>query len=195
MVSRGVRSRNRAPAGTRFRPLSLTDAGEAGRQREAMFLDLEPIAPGVLRSYRRRFLRWFGQEFRAHRLFGVLAQNPEGRTVASGLLWLQPRHPTPMFPQLHTPYILSVYTEPEDRRRGLGTAIVRSLVETARELGFPRVELHATEVGRGIYYRLGFRPTNQMRLSLDRRRKAARGKRMRMTGRSGTVRAGRTAAR
>ena len=195
MVGRGVRSRNRAPAGTRFRPIVLTDAREAGRQREAMFLDLEPIASGELRSYRRRFLRWFGREFRARRLFGVLAENQEGRTVASGLLWLQPRHPTPIFPQLHTPYILSVYTEPEIRRRGLGTAIVRSLVETARELGFPRVELHATELGRGIYHRLGFRPTNQMRLSLNRQHQAARGKGKRAPGRSGTIHRGRTAAR
>jgi GNAT superfamily N-acetyltransferase len=108
------------------------------------------------------------RELRARRLWGFVAVTPAGRPVAGGLLWLQPRSPSPRFATTAIPYLFSIYTEPEYRGRGIATRIVQTLVATADARGYPRVELFATEAGRGLYERLGFRPTTHMRLTLRR---------------------------
>lgn len=46
---------------------------------------------------------------------------------------------------------------PPHRGRGLGSAIVRHLVNQATELGLARVYLHAQAAATGFYERLGFR--------------------------------------
>ena len=60
--------------------------------------------------------------------------------------------------------VLSVYVEPEWRRRGVGEALMRALLEALSARGIRRVVLHATDDGRRLYERLGFLPTNEMRL-------------------------------
>ncbi len=89
-------------------------------------------------------------------------------------MWLQPRPPSPRFPQQVGPYLFSVFTDPDRRGRGVATRVVRALVKTARERGYPRIELHATESGRGVYERLGFAATTQMRLTLRPARRSRR---------------------
>ncbi len=102
-------------------------------------------------------------------------------------MWLQPRPPSPRFPQQEGPYLFSVFTDPDLRGRGVGTRVVRALVRTARDRGYARIELHATESGRGVYERLGFVATTQMRLTLHpkagrQRRPRARSSRRRSRG-------------
>ena len=60
--------------------------------------------------------------------------------------------------------VLNVYVEPEWRRRGVGEALMRTLLDALASRGISRVVLHASEAGRRIYERLGFAPTNEMRL-------------------------------
>jgi GNAT superfamily N-acetyltransferase len=45
----------------------------------------------------------------------------------------------------------------EFRRRGIGTALVQAALDKARELGFSVAVLGATDLGQGVYARLGFR--------------------------------------
>jgi GNAT superfamily N-acetyltransferase len=63
--------------------------------------------------------------------------------------------------------VINVFTEPEWRRRGLGELVMRHLLEWARAEQLDRVVLHASEFGRGVYEKLGFVPTNEMRYSGD----------------------------
>ena len=41
------------------------------------------------------------------------------------------------------------------------------MIEYCHENGWPRINLHASELGRGLYEDLGFEPTNEMRLVLE----------------------------
>jgi GNAT superfamily N-acetyltransferase len=134
-----------------------------------MLREMGELPEPRVRRYGPIFTRWFLSELRAGAIWGVVAETPKDRVVAGGLLWLQPRPPSPRFPQRRTPYVFSVYTEPGFRRRGLGGEIVRRLVGWAASQGYPRVELHATEIGRNVYERIGFRPTNQMRFETPKR--------------------------
>lgn len=53
--------------------------------------------------------------------------------------------------------VLSVYTEPEYRGKGLCTALMKNLVEYGREIGLGRIDLKATEDGYPIYEKVGFK--------------------------------------
>ncbi len=64
-------------------------------------------------------------------------------------------------------YAHSVYTEPKHRRNGLARRILNGMIEYCHENGWPRINLHASELGRGLYEDLGFKPTNEMRLVLE----------------------------
>ena len=62
--------------------------------------------------------------------------------------------------------VLNVYVVPEWRRRGVGEALMRSLLNALAERNVRRIVLHASEDGRRLYERLGFVPTNEMRLDV-----------------------------
>lgn len=128
------------------------------------------VSSSALRRYLPVFRRWFCRELRGGRLWGFVAEDPSGRAVGGALLWLQPRLPSPRFPHRVGPYVFSVYTEPDHRGRGVASRLVAALVDSAAARGYVRVELHATEMGRSIYERLGFVPTTQMRVVLPSHR-------------------------
>lgn len=152
----------------RLRTARLDDIPVLVRLRSSMMRDIGRSSEPLIRRHEGRFSPWLRAALRARRITGLLAQDPTGRVVGCGLLWLQPRPPSPRYPFTEVPYVLSMYTVPEWRGRGIATAIVRRFVHQARRLGYPRVELHATEAGRPVYARVGFEPTDQMRLELGR---------------------------
>lgn len=61
--------------------------------------------------------------------------------------------------------VLNVYVEPPWRRQGIAESLMRALLETVSQRGIRRIVLHASDDGRRLYQRLGFVPTNEMRLS------------------------------
>jgi len=162
----------------RFRSLRSADRSTVLRFRRALFEEMGGHSTAALDRYGARFSRWYGAELRAGRLWGILAESETGRSLASGLAWLQPRHPSPRFAHRALPYLLQVYTVPSARRRGIAGTIVSLLVDSARSRGYPRVILHATPAGRAIYERLGFHATDEMRIEFpaEGNRRAASGR-------------------
>jgi ribosomal protein S18 acetylase RimI-like enzyme len=61
--------------------------------------------------------------------------------------------------------VLNVYVEHEWRRRGVGDALMRTLLDALAARGIRRIVLHASEHGRRLYERLGFAQTNEMRFT------------------------------
>jgi ribosomal protein S18 acetylase RimI-like enzyme len=61
--------------------------------------------------------------------------------------------------------VLNVYVEPAWRRRGVAEALMRALLNALAARGIRRIVLHASAEGRRLYERLGFEPTNEMRLT------------------------------
>lgn len=56
-------------------------------------------------------------------------------------------------------YIMNMYTAPTWRGRGVASRLLATILAFVRESGVARARLHATEQGRPIYERAGFRPT------------------------------------
>lgn len=53
-------------------------------------------------------------------------------------------------------YLHNMYVEPDYRGRGIATALLEFILETYRKRGVDRFELHASEMGRPLYERMGF---------------------------------------
>ncbi len=90
-----------------------------------------------------------------------------GQVTASGALKFTDWLPRPDGSRRGLVYVHSVYTEPAYRQKGLARRILNAMLDYCRENGWPRISLHASEMGRGLYEQLGFKPTNEMRLVLE----------------------------
>jgi GNAT superfamily N-acetyltransferase len=87
----------------------------------------------------------------------AVVDRPAGnRLAASGSAVLMPRLPSPWNVSGRVGYIQWVATDPDMRRRGLGTAVMRLLLDWCVDHGAPSVELHATPDGEPVYRALGF---------------------------------------
>lgn len=58
--------------------------------------------------------------------------------------------------------VVNVYTEKEWRRSGLGELVMKTIIEWSRANGVVSLVLHSSSLGRPLYERLGFTPTNEM---------------------------------
>ena len=91
----------------------------------------------------------------------------QGRVVGIGGMYLAHPPPWPRSPRGVEGYILNMYTLPQWRRIGIASTITRELLACARNAGATMAALRASDDGRRIYERLGFREvTHYMRAEL-----------------------------
>ncbi len=95
-----------------------------------------------------------------------VAVDGHGEAAAGTGVLLLPYQPGPNDTRAERAFIINVYTEPPHRRQGLAKRLMGVAVEWCREAGFAIVSLHASAEGRPLYESLGFKATNEMRLSL-----------------------------
>jgi GNAT superfamily N-acetyltransferase len=110
---------------------------------------------------------WLRGEIARRRLFAFVAETSSGEIVASGGIWLQPVQPRPgRLNRPEMPYILSMYTDPRFRGRGVAARIVAMMLKWAQKRGHALVVLHASTMGRPIYEGLGFHAGVEMGIDL-----------------------------
>lgn len=101
---------------------------------------------------------WFAANADAQGVRIVVAESA-GAVVACGMVTLQVTAPSPRSPGGVSAYVANIATLPEARGQGCAGRILDALLDWARSAGADRAELHATEAGRPIYERAGFRDT------------------------------------
>jgi GNAT superfamily N-acetyltransferase len=87
-----------------------------------------------------------------------------GQVVGGGGVLLCPWPANPQEACTQRAVILNVYTEPEFRRRGIARQIMLAILDWVKAQGLLSVNLHASDEGRPLYEKLGFEPSNEMRL-------------------------------
>jgi GNAT superfamily N-acetyltransferase len=152
-----------------YRNATVADVDLLVDHRHRMWTEIGRDTEAEISEHDPRYRAWAASRLESGELAGSIVEAPDGSIVGSGLVWFRPDQPRPQIPQLISPYILSMYTVPEWRRRGIASRIVRELVAICREQGYPNVELHASKRGRGVYQHLGFARTWEMRYWIDRR--------------------------
>jgi GNAT superfamily N-acetyltransferase len=94
----------------------------------------------------------------------LAVDSTSGKVVGGGGIVISPWPGVLGQRQPNRAMILNLHVEREFRRQGVAHALMKRMIAWCREGGFCRVALHASEDGRGLYERLGFKSTNEMRL-------------------------------
>ncbi len=138
--------------------------------RRGMFVDMEALKGGMLDPAGLAAMDMtYASYLRAHLIDGRLQAwivADGDRPAASGSILYTDWLPRPDGRQSVLAYVHSVYTEPVYRRLGLARQVLNAMIDECRARGLPRLTLHASNEGRGLYEQLGFVPTNEMRLML-----------------------------
>jgi GNAT superfamily N-acetyltransferase len=150
----------------KVRRASLKDLGVLVHQRRAMWTDLGVKDEAAHEKGDRDYERWAKTRLRKHQLLGWVVEDQRGRVAGGGCVWLQAVQPRPHRVAKVQPYLLSMYTEPQFRGLGVASMIVNAAIDWCRKNHYERLMLHASEMGRGVYKRLGFNRTWEMRLDL-----------------------------
>jgi GNAT superfamily N-acetyltransferase len=80
-----------------------------------------------------------------------------GRAVGTVSMLLVEMPPRPEDLRSLEGYVLNLYVRPDRRQRGIGRALFDACLAGATDLALRRVFLHATDDGRPLYLRRGFR--------------------------------------
>jgi GNAT superfamily N-acetyltransferase len=91
-----------------------------------------------------------GEEICASGALSIIADNPPHFINLAGTI----------------PYLHSVYTCPEHRRRGYAQRIIEHAIDFCKAHGYFSLNLHASQEGRQLYEQLGFQAGSEMRLRL-----------------------------
>jgi GNAT superfamily N-acetyltransferase len=148
-----------------IREATPADAEVLVHHRLGMFRDMgtDPAAVAALEEPSRIY---FSRAVSDGSYRAWLVQTADGRVVSGGGIIILPWPSGPRDPYPRRVMILNMYTEPEYRRRGLARRLMEKMIAWCREQGYKTVSLHASDEGRPLYESLGFKPTNELRLTL-----------------------------
>ncbi|MDG6901089.1 MAG: GNAT family N-acetyltransferase [Nitrososphaerota archaeon] len=110
---------------------------------------------------------WIRRKLSSGELVGFIAKTADGKAAGSGCVWLREEPPRPANPLHVVPYLMSMYTVKEFRRKGVAKAVLRQAVRWSRAHHHERIVLHASDDGRHLYEEFGFAPGREMRLMLN----------------------------
>ena len=84
-----------------------------------------------------------------------------GRAAGCATMCYMDLMPTFSHPSGKRAHLMNVYTDPALRRQGIAYTMVSMLVERAWKRGATEISLDATEAGRPLYRKLGFRDSGE----------------------------------
>ncbi len=149
-----------------MRMASVADAELLAVHRRLMLVDNGSADDEAMHAMLTRFLTWVRRRLESGNYRAWIVEY-DGEPVASASLWMKEVQPRLGMEIDAAPYVLNVYTAPEHRQQGLARRMMEAILETCRAEGMPTIDLHTSEFGRHLYESLGFKPTNELRLSLE----------------------------
>lgn len=136
------------------------------RHRRLMWEEAGRHTPHEIDGAEAVYRAWTTERFREGKLLALIAKTSEGSVAGSGCIWLRESQPRLRDDSCVAPYLMAVYTERAYRRKGVASLITASAVEWCMEHDYTSLSLHASKRAAGVYKRLGFMRTNEMRLVL-----------------------------
>ncbi|MBC5823706.1 MAG: GNAT family N-acetyltransferase [Candidatus Eremiobacteraeota bacterium] len=122
--------------------------------------DIDPKHPG----WRQRFVRFYRERLQDDRAAFFIAQaGPD--TIGMATVYLLANHRSEIFGQ-QSAYISNVYVKPALRRKGIALQLTFMTVDWARSRGCIVARLRSSPMGRPLYVKAGFGPTEEMELGL-----------------------------
>lgn len=147
-------------ASIRVRLATPADAALLGRHRVAMFVAMGSLADDSDEARRTAAAteRLVVRAIPEGEWAAWIAEDESG-VLGSGSALMRRLAPRPGNEDGGTEaYLLSFFTEPAARRRGVATAVMRACLAWCDEHRIDRITLHASDAGRRVYAPLGFVP-------------------------------------
>ncbi len=155
-----------------IRPAGANDIPVLARHRAAMFTDMGHLSSDLTATLIDRTAAYLREAMPRGEYVAWLAESQDTTPAVIGGAGVQLRpilpRPQPGGAELELgpeAIVLNVYVERAWRRRGVGEALMRTVLDALSRRGIRRIVLHASEDGRRLYERLGFVATNEMRLT------------------------------
>lgn len=155
----------------KVRPAGVRDIKTLVHQRHAMWSALGIRDRKLHEEADATYSVWARKHLIDSSLKAWIVETDNGEIAGGGCLWLHPVQPRPGSRREVQPYLLSMYTEPSYRRRGVASIVVQEAIDWCEENRYERLLLHASESGRKVYRKFGFTRTWEMRLKLPISRK------------------------
>ena len=144
-----------------MRPLYPSDLDLVCAHRTRMFAEAD-YSPECLAAMAEPFRRWVKPRLDDQRYFGWAIEG-DGAVIAGLGMIVIDWPPHPWHPgEDRRGYILNVFVEPTHRRAGLASRLMKAAYEEAKRRNIGLMALHATEVGRLLYERLGWTASAEM---------------------------------
>jgi ribosomal protein S18 acetylase RimI-like enzyme len=153
-------------SGLTVRRLTPNDLEIICVHRETMFLEAGKD-PSALQVMTEHFRPWLHERLLNSRYYGFALIEKEQPVATIGLMNIDwPPHPShPTLDQRG--YVLNVFVEPDYRRRGLASALMKLAEAEFAQRGMSFAVLHATTVGKPVYEGLGWAATTEMAKSIQ----------------------------
>lgn len=147
------------------RPATVADAPTLARQRRLMFDEIGRLPDAEGDQLEVSVLGYIQRAMPAGTFHAWVVEH-DGKIVAGGGLQIRTLMPRPGVVNGEPEgLIVSMWTEAEHRRRGLGRRVVEAILAWGRANGVTRFTLHASNDGRPLYELYGFSQTNEMRMT------------------------------
>ena len=150
----------------KIRPANLPDVAVLVRHRRMMWWELGRRDEAALDLMEAAATEYFRRAVADGSYRGFLAEDSSGAVIGGGGIVVSPWPGVLGQRQPRRAMILNMYVECQHRRKGVARALMETMIAWCRENQFTYVSLHASEQGRGLYEKLGFQRTDEMRLDL-----------------------------
>jgi GNAT superfamily N-acetyltransferase len=154
------------------RRATIADVTTIARHRAEMFSDMRTLPRSLYDDMVGQATQYLELRIVTAEYMGRLAaraDKPDEIITGAGLLKFR-ISPHPLdglegvsLAEGHRGLIIDVYTERAWRRQGLARLLMEHLMAWAEMSGLETLVLHASDEGRALHERLGFKPTNEMR--------------------------------
>src|SRR5437763_12013167 len=154
-----------------IRRATTQDADIIALHRARMFQDMGDVSGDAFEILRIKARPQLEQWIDSGKYIGWLATPADKpKTIVGGAgVQLQPILPRPVDTSIigegRQATIVNVFTEPQWRRHGIASLLVKEIVNWSKDQRIDRLLLHASDEGRSLYEKLGFVASNEMRLS------------------------------
>ena len=155
-----------------FRFATVDDAELLAQMRIAMRAERETLpAPEDENAFLQANIDYFRNALADGSYIGIIAEK-DGSVAANGGICLHIHPPSYGVPNGKSACLLNMYTLPGFRGQGLAGKILAALVAKAREMKCCKVFLNASDMGKPLYVKFGFKDvSNEMVFDLCDSRK------------------------
>jgi ribosomal protein S18 acetylase RimI-like enzyme len=150
-----------------IRPATVADVPDLVRLRRMMFEAMGFDDSAQMTASDAASEAYFAAAIPAGQFYGWLAVTLAGTAIGSGGAVIDQHPPGPGNLSGRIGYIMNLVTDPRYRRQGIARRMMQTMLEWLSAQDIQLAALHASEVGRPLYMRLGFVSSNEMRLKLE----------------------------